>query len=75
MSPFNVLIIEEQYDTNGDDLEPKILFGPELIFAETKRGAIKKAAILSKIPVKEIENVNFYVNKFDYVSDYGENNL
>ena len=72
MQPYRILIIEEQCDTDGNELEPKVLFGPELIFANTKKGVIKKAVILSKIPAKKIESVNFYINEFSYVSNYGK---
>lgn len=73
MYPFHILITEEQYgdDETGREKTPLIYFD-ERIFANTKRGAIKKAIILSKIPIEKVEKIEVYVSDFEYVSDYGE---
>ena len=74
MNPFNVLIIDTEFDEKGDEQQPNILFGPKLIFAETKKGAVKKAVILSGISAEKIEYKDIYVSVFDYISNYEEKN-
>ena len=75
MNPYNVLIIESQFDDKtGNELNPNILFGPQIIFAESKRGVVKKAVILSKISAEKIEDADVYINEFSYISNYEEDN-
>jgi hypothetical protein len=72
MQPFNVLITETKYDEKDEcEIQPDILFGPQLMFAETKRGVVKKAIILSGISAAKIEDVNIYVSELEHISNFG----
>ncbi len=70
MRVFNVLIAQEQYDDDGNELAPKILFGPKLVFGYSKEVAKRKALVESKISVQEIENAELFMNEIFHISPF-----
>ncbi len=64
MEPYEVLITKTGYDKD-DNETAEIVFGPRIIFAHGKDSVVKKAAIESGISSDDVNEVNFYVKKYE----------
>jgi len=72
MNPFNVLLIESQYDEETGSEKSPIIHFDKRIFADSQKGAIKKAIIMSSISAEKIEEIDIYINDYKRISNYGE---
>lgn len=68
MRVFEVLILEDKYDEK-DNLQINVLFEKQLIFAYSKKDAVKKAVIQSGISSEKIGEVEIFVREFPHESD------
>ena len=66
MNPFEILITKENYDED-DKLQIETIFGPKLVFAYDKEGAVRKALIDSGLPSSDIGGVYIWVKEYTSV--------